>query len=197
MEIVFATHNKNKLRELRQLLASLPGAEGMTVLSASEVGVGDIPETGVTFEENALIKARAVSALGYIAVADDSGLCVDALDGAPGVMSARWSGGDYEENNKKLLAELRCVPDSERGATFVSVVVCCFPDGRPPIVARGECRGVILHDCRGERGFGYDPLFCLPEYGKTFSELTDSEKNAVSHRGRAMRAFGERFALYL
>lgn len=185
MEIVLATHNKNKLRELQAMLADT----GITVRSLTDIGfTEDIIEDGETFEDNARIKARTISELGYIAVADDSGLCVDALDGAPGVYSARYSGEDCDDdrNNAKLLDALENVSDEKRTASFVSALVLSFPDGRE-IIAEGRVCGTIIREKRGTDGFGYDPLFYLPEYGRTFAELSPDEKNTISHRGRAMR----------
>ncbi|MBR5187247.1 MAG: RdgB/HAM1 family non-canonical purine NTP pyrophosphatase, partial [Clostridia bacterium] len=154
----------------------------------------DIVEDGETFEDNALIKARTVAKLGYIGVADDSGLCVDALNGEPGVYSARYAGGhDDVDNNRKLLENMKDVPTEKRGAHFVSVIACVFPDGRE-IVARGECPGTMLFDYRGNGGFGYDPLFLYEPMGKTFAEMNAEEKNAISHRARAMEAFAKLFA---
>lgn len=194
MEILLASHNKNKIKELDALLsAAFPQ---IRVLSLSDIGfIDEIVEDGATFEENALIKSRFGAARGHITVADDSGLAVDALDGAPGVYSARYAGEPCsdEKNNRKLLEALRDVPIEKRGAKFVSVVTCSFPDGRPEIIAYGECRGSILTAPRGEGGFGYDPLFYYPPFDLTFAEMRDAEKNAISHRGAAMRNFASRF----
>ena len=195
MKILLASHNKNKIAELQAMLdATCAEAE---VLSLSDIGFRDeIVEDGETFEENALIKAHTGARLGYITVADDSGLMVDALGGAPGVYSARYAGedGNTEKNNAKLLAALRGVSASRRGARFVSVVACAFPDGRDDIVVRGECPGRILTAPRGKAGFGYDPLFWYAPLGKTYAEMSAEEKNASSHRGVAMRAFAKEFA---
>ncbi|MBO5274553.1 MAG: XTP/dITP diphosphatase [Clostridia bacterium] len=197
MKILLASRNKKKIRELETLLASV-SSDRIEILSLDDIGFHDeIEETGETFEENSLIKANTGAGLGYITVADDSGLAVDALDGAPGVYSARYSGegATDEKNNAKLLASLEGLPAEKRSAKFVSVVVCAFPDGSEPIVVRGECPGIILTEARGSDGFGYDPLFLYGSAGKTFAELTADEKNAVSHRGRAMKAFAEAFKL--
>lgn len=182
---VLASNNGKKIAELRAILSELmPDCE---VLSLADIGfTGEIEENGSTFEENSIIKASVPARLGYIGVADDSGLCVDALGGAPGVLSARYSGKGDAENNKKLLSELRGRAD--RGAAFVCVMSAVFPDGRT-VSARGEVRGEILTSPRGEDGFGYDPLFYCPELGKTFAEAAGKEKNKVSHRGRALAAF--------
>ena len=195
MEILLASHNKNKIKELETLLsAAFPQ---IRILSMSDVGFTDaIVEDGMTFEENALIKSRFGAAHGYITVADDSGLTVDALGGAPGVYSARYAGEPCsdEKNNRKLLDALFGVPPEKRGAKFVSVVTCSFPDGRPEIIAYGECRGSILTAPRGDGGFGYDPLFYYPPFDLTFAQMSDDEKNEISHRGAAMRNFAVRFS---
>ena len=195
MKILLASHNKNKIAELEALLKTV--CADAEVVSLSDVGFTDeIVEDGTTFEENALIKARTGARLGYITVADDSGLMVDALGGAPGVYSARYAGedGNTEKNNAKLLAALQGVPQDKRTAHFVSVVACVFPDGREDIVVRGECPGEILTSPRGKTGFGYDPLFWYVPFGKTYAEMTAEEKNSISHRGVAMQAFAKAFA---
>lgn len=195
MKILLASHNKNKIAELETLLKTV--CADAEVVSLSDVGfTGEIVEDGTTFEENALIKARTGARLGYITVADDSGLMVDALGGAPGVYSARYAGedGNTEKNNAKLLAELQGVPKDKRTAHFVSVVACVFPDGREDIVVRGECPGEILTSPRGKTGFGYDPLFYYAPFHKTFAEMSADEKNSISHRGVAMQAFAKAFA---
>lgn len=186
MKIVFASANKNKIREIQTLVSELLG-EGIEVLSLADIGFhDDIEETGNTFEENALIKAKVAAGFGYIALADDSGLSVEALDGAPGVYSARYCGyhGSDEENNAKLLKELEGV--SHRAAAYVCAIACAFPDGREPIITKGDVQGEILVNPRGAGGFGYDPLFWYDPYGKTFAEITAEEKNAISHRAKAV-----------
>ncbi len=187
MKFVLASNNKKKIAELCTILSSLmPDCE---VLSLSDIGYTDeIEETGDTFEENSKIKASVPASLGYIGVADDSGLCVDALDGAPGVHSARYSGKGDAENIKKLLHELENVPDEKRGAKFVCVMTAVFPDGKV-ISARGEAHGMILREKRGDDGFGYDPVFYSTDLNKTFAEALPDEKNKVSHRGRALALF--------
>ncbi len=188
MEIVLASHNKKKIKELKDLLCG-SGLGDLTVLSLTDVGFFDeIEENGNSFAENAMIKASAVRRDGAIIVSDDSGLCVDALGGAPGIYSARFAGPDADDakNNALLLKKLENAPD--RSAAFVSVIACILPDGRR-FTVRGECRGVIIPEPRGENGFGYDPLFFLPDRGVTFAELSADEKNAISHRGKAMRTF--------
>lgn len=195
MKILLASHNKNKIAELEALLKTV--CADAEVVSLSDIGfTGEIVEDGETFTENALIKARTGARLGYITVADDSGLMVDALGGAPGVYSARYAGedGNTEKNNAKLLAAMRNVPKEKRTAHFVSVVACVFPDGREDIVVRGECHGEILTSPRGKTGFGYDPLFWYAPFGKTYAEMTAEEKNSISHRGVAMQAFAKAFA---
>jgi len=190
MDIVLSSHNKKKISELDALMKEA-GFEDVKVLSLSDIGYNDdIVEDGDSFEANALIKARAPHRSGIITVADDSGLCVNALDGAPGIYSARYSGedADDERNNRKLLSEL-CDKD-DRSAKFVSVIACILPDGTS-FTVRGECPGLILESPRGENGFGYDPLFFVPVFNKTFAELSAEEKNSISHRGAAMRAFAD------
>jgi XTP/dITP diphosphohydrolase len=187
--IVLATRNAGKIRELNDMLHGT----GVTVVGLDAYPeIGEIEETGVTFEENALLKARTVAELtGRIAVADDSGLEVDALDGAPGVYSARYSAKDGvpatdARNNEKLLAALAHVPDAQRTARFRSVIAACAPDGRH-ITAAGAWEGRVAATPQGDNGFGYDPLFFDPELGRTAATLTRDEKNARSHRGKALR----------
>lgn len=195
MDFLIATHNMKKRDELQRILSPL----GVHVLTADEAGVDltDVEETGTTFEENALLKARSGCKEGKMpCIADDSGLCVDALDGAPGVYSARFAGehGNDDKNNEKLLSLLSDVPPEKRTARFVSTVACVFPDGRE-LVVRCECEGKIGYEKRGENGFGYDPLFYVGE--RTFAEFTPEEKDAVSHRGNALRALTEALPAYL
>jgi XTP/dITP diphosphohydrolase len=188
--VVLASGNKGKLREIENILFDL----GIAVVPQSEFGVTDADETGTTFAENALIKARhAVEATGLPAIADDSGIAVDALDGRPGVYSARYAGPDAsdEDNNARLLAELEGVPSDQRGAAFHCVVCLVMPGEDEPggpevVIAEGEWRGHILSEPRGEGGFGYDPLFFVPELGCSSAELSPEEKNARSHRGKAL-----------
>lgn len=194
MKIVFASGNKHKIEEFGAILKRyIPTLE---VLSMKDVGIfDDIVEDGTTFEENALIKARAVAKHGYIGVADDSGLAVDALSGAPGIFSARYAGehGNDKKNNLKLLDDMKDIEN--RGGAFVSAIACVFPEEMPysDFCVRGECRGVILREEKGEGGFGYDPLFFVEEYGKTFGELSPDEKNRISHRAVATEIFAKRF----
>lgn len=186
MKLVAATNNKGKLAELRDILSKL----GLEVVSLQEIGfVGEVEECGKTFEENALLKAEAVmNATGLATVADDSGLEVDALGGAPGIYSARYA--EPGRRKAKLLEELRNVPEEKRTARFVSAIACVFPDGRR-IVVRGVCEGKILFECRGTGGFGYDTLFYVPEYGRTFAEMPMELKNRISHRARALQRLAE------
>ena len=187
MKIAIATNNPNKLREIRAIL----GGFFDEALSLSDLGIDiDIEETGTTLTENALIKARTIRDLtGLPALADDSGLMVDALGGAPGVYSARYAGEEHDDkkNNALLLKNLEGKP---RDAKFCSVIALCYPDGRE-LTAEGSVRGVILEEERGTGGFGYDPLFFSPELGKTFAEATPEQKNSISHRSRALRAMLE------
>lgn len=189
MDIIIATKNKNKVTEMQNALSEMLGA--CRVLTADQAGFhDDIEENGLTFEENALIKAKAVSVPGAISVADDSGLCCNALNGAPGIYSARYAGEptDNEKNNEKLLAELS--DKNDRSAYFVCALACVLPDGSY-FTVRGEAHGQILFSQKGQGGFGYDPLFLFPELNKTFAELTVEEKHKVSHRGNALRLLKE------
>lgn len=181
MRVVAATGNAHKLREIRRILPEFE------IVSLKEAGFsGEIEETGKTFLQNALIKARTVaSALHLPALADDSGLCVEALGGAPGIFSARYSGGGDGENRALLLKNLE--GERDRSAHFCCAVALVFPDGRE-LTAEGKTFGKILEEERGEGGFGYDPLFFSDELKKTFAEAQEDEKNAVSHRGRALAA---------
>ena len=210
--IIFATGNKGKIREIRDIITD-PDTE---VLSMKEAGVAADPdESGATFEENALIKARAVAKLvrqkiedgtfffdgadgtrsfdtddiQITVMSDDSGLVIDALNGEPGIYSARYLGHDTDYNYKmtQIMKRMENVPDEERTARFVAAVAAVFPDGSEHVV-RGAMEGVIAHGIYGKNGFGYDPFFYLPEYGKTSAEITEEEKNAISHRGKALRA---------
>ena len=194
MRLILASNNKNKLREFRQLV------EGMDIelLSQSEAGLHlDVEETGTTFEENAYLKAKAVAdALGCAAVADDSGLVVDALNGEPGIYSARYGPGhdasDADRYNY-LLGKLG--DEKNRSARFVCCICCTMPDGTV-LRARGECEGEIMHGPKGSGGFGYDPVFKPDAADCGMAELTADEKNAISHRGKALRAFAEELKRY-
>lgn len=188
--LVFATGNQGKMREIREILGeSIP-----EILSMKEAGIDiDIVEDGTSFEENALIKARAVSrAASIMAMADDSGLEVDCMGGAPGIYSARFLGEDtsYDIKNHYIIDKAMQVPLEERTARFVCAIACVLPDGREWVI-RGTVEGRIHDRQAGENGFGYDPIFFLPERGMTTAELPREEKNAISHRGRALRAMKE------
>lgn len=184
-KVVLASGNAGKLREIAGVLRDLD----IVVAPQSEFGVSDAEETGATFAENALIKARHAAALtGLPALADDSGLVVDALDGRPGVHSARYAGvgATAQSNIDKLLHELEGTADALRGAAFHCTACLVVPGGKEPIMATGEWRGVILHERRGEGGFGYDPVFFDTELGRSAAELSGAEKNTRSHRGKAL-----------
>lgn len=187
-KIIFATGNENKMKEIRMILADL----GMPIMSMKEAGIDvDVEENGTTFEENALIKATEIAKFvdNAIVLADDSGLEIDYLNKEPGIYSARYAGVDtsYDIKNNLLLDRLHGVPDEKRTARFVCAVAAAFPDGSTEVV-RGTIEGIIGHSIAGENGFGYDPIFYLPEYGCTTAELTPEKKNELSHRGNALRA---------
>ena len=186
-KIIFATGNQGKLREIRMILEGT----GLEIISMKEAGVtGDIEENGTTFKENALIKAKAVCSMtGMPALADDSGLVIDALGGEPGIHSARYLGHDtsYDIKNNDLIRRLEGVPDEKRSARFVCAIACALPDGRT-FTEEAAMEGRIGYEIRGENGFGYDPIFFLPEYGCTSAEISPAEKNRISHRGKALRA---------
>ena len=189
-KIVLATGNPGKVREIQRILGEL----GVAVVPQGELGVGDADETGTSFVENALIKARHASLMtGLPAIADDSGLVVDALDGGPGVYSARYSGADAtdESNIDRLLQELKDVPDERRTAAFHCCAVYVSPDDSTSLVAEGRWPGKILEQRRGTAGFGYDPVFFDPECGRTAAELGPELKNARSHRGKALTALAD------
>ncbi|MGJ8513945.1 RdgB/HAM1 family non-canonical purine NTP pyrophosphatase [Carnimonas bestiolae] len=191
IEVVLASANPGKLREFEELLAPL----GVTLSSQADYGVHDVEETGLTFVENALIKARAAArASGKAALADDSGLAVDALNGAPGIYSARYAGqpSDDQANNRKLLDALSEVPEGLRGARYwCALVYLRHAEDPAPLIVQREWRGDILSLPRGEGGFGYDPLFWLRDREMSVAELPASEKNRLSHRGRAVAALVE------
>ena len=185
-KIVLASGNPGKRREIEKILADFD----IEIVPQSDFGVTEADEPGTTFIENALIKARhAADATGLPAIADDSGLAVDALDGRPGVYSARYAGPDATDadNNERLLAELSGVPEAERGAAFHCVACFVRPGGRDPVIAEGEWRGRILEAPVGDGGFGYDPLFFVAETGCSSAQLAAAEKNRRSHRGKALR----------
>ena len=194
MRFVLATHNPGKLREMGEILKDF----GIEVVSPKDLGITvDVEETGTTFAENAMLKAKAIcQAAGLPAIADDSGLCVDALNGAPGVYSARYGGEGLDDRGRYLLllSSLRGAPT--RAAHFACAVACAFPNG-DTLTAEGRCDGSIAYAPLGEGGFGYDPVFLLPGTGKTFGQLTQEEKSAVSHRGRALKDFAGKLDAYL
>ena len=186
--VVLATRNAHKVVELRRILEAVGLA--VELVGVEEYpDVPEVPETGATFEDNAFLKARAVAhATGELAVADDSGLAVDALNGMPGVLSARWAGGSGDEANLRLvLAQIGDVPDERLGASFECAAAAVFPDGRE-LVVRGSLRGSITREPRGSNGFGYDPIFVPAGGHRTTAELNADEKDAISHRGVAFRA---------
>ena len=192
-KVVLATHNQGKLRELRELLrGQIPGLDVDTdVVDAGAIDAPDVAETGVTFAENARLKAHAVAQFsGALAIADDSGLAVDVLGGAPGIFSARWAGrhGDDAANLALLLAQLSDIAQEHRGARFVCAAALASPDGTLDVVEEGTLEGTLLHTPRGEGGFGYDPILVPVGLEKSCAELTGAEKNAISHRGNAFRA---------
>ncbi|ACB85520.1 XTP/dITP diphosphatase [Natranaerobius thermophilus] len=185
MKLVLASGNQGKLNELKALLSKQP----VEIYSMSDFNnIKEAQETGKTFAENAIIKAQNVAdSTGYLSLADDSGLEVDALDGAPGVYSARYAGENAcdQDNNNKLLRSLKDIPYKQRTARFKCVIAIAYPD-TPPVTFTGTCEGYILREPKGDRGFGYDPLFYHPDMGKTFGELYQEEKSSISHRGKAL-----------
>lgn len=186
MKLVLASKNAKKLAEMNAILSEL----GVEVCSEAQAGVDvDVEETGTTFEENSLLKARAVmEASGLPAIADDSGLMVDALGGDPGVYSARYGGPGLDDTGRWQLLLKNMAGESNRACKFVSVICCAFPDGGE-VMARGECPGILAQGPSGDGGFGYDPIFYLPQLGKTMAQLTPAEKNQISHRARALAGF--------
>ncbi len=194
MKLVLASKNAKKLKEMNEILSGM----GVEVCSQADIGVDvDVEETGASFEENSMLKAKAVmEASGLPAIADDSGLCVDALNGAPGVYSARYGGEGLDDAGRYRMLLANMPKGQPRTAKFVSVITCCFPNG-DVLTARGECPGAIAFAAMGEGGFGYDPVFFLPKLKKTFAQLSPEEKNAVSHRGKALEAFQVKLEEYL
>lgn len=192
MKLILASNNAHKLEELRAILSTL----GMDVISQRDAGITVEPdENGATFEENSYIKAKSImDVCGLPTIADDSGLMVDALGGAPGVHSARYGGDRCKSDRERLellLENLKDTPDAERGAKFVCVITMLTPDGGC-VTARGECHGRILREPQGENGFGYDPVFFVPEKGCSFAQLPAGEKNRISHRANALKIFAEK-----
>ena len=189
MKVLIASHNSHKLREMQRILSPM----GYDVVTDMDIGLEleDVEETGKSFAENAEFKAKAgCIQSGYPCIADDSGLCVDALGGEPGVYSARYSGKGDDGSNDLLLFKLKDVPFKDRTARFVSSICLVFPDGEE-ITAEGKCEGIIGFEKRGKGGFGYDPLFMVGD--KSFAEMSAEEKDAVSHRGNALKSFSEKF----
>jgi len=194
-KIIFATGNKDKVKEIQMILADL----GVEVVTMKEAGIClDIEENGTTYEENAMIKARAVAMYtDAIVMADDSGLEIDYLNKEPGVYSARYLGEDtsYRIKNANLISRLDGVPDEKRTARFVCAIGAVFPDGTE-VTTRGTIEGIIGYEEKGANGFGYDPIFYVPRFGKTTAELSEEEKNQVSHRGNALRLMKEELKKY-
>lgn len=194
MRLIIATGNEDKVREIDEILEGT----GFEAISMKQAGFNpDIVEDGTTFEENALKKAMAVHELsGEYVMADDSGLCIDALDGAPGIYSARFCGENstYEEKFRKIFEMLADVPEDKRTAQFVCAIAVVKPDGTS-FTVRGECRGVLHEKPVGENGFGYDPIFYVPEFGMTTAQMDPEVKNSISHRGRALRAMVEKLTV--
>ena len=194
MKFVLATNNPKKLKEMAEILGTL----GVEVVSPKELGIHiEVEETGTTFAENAMLKAKAIcEAANLPAIAADSGLCVDALNGGPGVYSARYGGEglDDVQRYQLLLANMR--GQTTRAAHFACAIACAFPNGKE-LTAEGKCNGTIAFAPMGEGGFGYDPIFFVPEYRKTFGQLTAEEKSKISHRGKALTIFAEKLATYL
>ncbi len=185
-KLIFATGNKNKMIEIREILKDC----GYEIFSMKEAGIeADIVENGKTFEENAVIKATAISKIaGCLVLADDSGLEIDCLNKEPGIYSARYMGEDtsYDIKNNNLIERAEGVPDEKRTARFVCAIAAAFPDGRV-ITRTGTIEGRLAYEPKGENGFGYDPIFYVPEFGKTTAEMSPEEKNKISHRGKALR----------
>lgn len=194
MKFILATHNPGKLRGMAAILSQY----GVEVVSPADVGITvDVEETGTTFAENAMLKAKAICAAADLpAIADDSGLCVDALNGGPGVYSARYGGEGLDDKGRYTLLLQNMRGQTTRAAHFACAIACAFPNG-DELTAEGRCDGTIAFAPMGEGGFGYDPVFFVPEKAKTFGQLTAEEKSAISHRGKALKAFSEKLATYL
>ena len=193
-KFVLATHNPGKLKEMGAILAQF----GVEVVSPRDLGLTvDVEETGTTFAENAMLKAKAICAAAKLpAIADDSGLCVDALNGGPGVYSARYGGEGLDDRGRYMLLLNSLRGQSTRTAHFTCAIACAFPNG-DTLTAEGRCDGAIAYAPMGEGGFGYDPVFLVPEKAKTFGQLTAEEKSSISHRGRALQAFAAKLETYL
>ena len=194
MKFVLATHNPGKLKEMGDILARF----GVEVVSPKDLGITvDVEETGATFAENAMLKAKAICAAAHLpAIADDSGLCVDALNGGPGVYSARYGGDGLDDRGRYMLLLNNMRGQTTRAAHFACAIACAFPNG-DTLTAEGRCDGTIAFAPMGEGGFGYDPVFFVPEKAKTFGQLTAEEKSAISHRGRALESFVGKLETYL
>ena len=194
MKYVLASHNPGKIREMSAILSQY----GVEVVSPRELGITvDVEETGTTFAENAMLKAKAIcAAAGLPAIADDSGLCVDALNGGPGVYSARYGGEGLDDKGRYTLLLNSLRGQTTRAAHFACAIACAFPNG-DTLTAEGRCDGTIAFAPMGEGGFGYDPVFFVPEKAKTFGQLTAEEKSAISHRGRALESFVGKLETYL
>lgn len=194
MKFVLATHNPGKLKEMSAILAQFD----VEVVSPKDLGITvDVEETGTTFAENAMLKAKAIcKAANLPAIADDSGLCVDALNGGPGVYSARYGGEGLDDKGRYMLLLNSMRGQTTRVAHFACAIACAFPNG-DTLTAEGRCDGTIAFAPMGEGGFGYDPVFFVPEYRKTFGQLTAEEKSAISHRGRALQNFVGKLETYL
>ena len=194
MKYVLATHNPGKLKAMGAILARF----GVEVVSPKDLGLTvDVEETGATFAENAMLKAKAIcDAAGLPAIADDSGLCVDALNGGPGVYSARYGGEGLDDRGRYMLLLNSMRGQTTRAAHFACAIACAFPNG-DTLTAEGRCDGTIAFAPMGEGGFGYDPVFFVPEKAKTFGQLTAEEKSAISHRGRALESFVGKLETYL
>ena len=194
MKYVLATHNPGKLKEMGAILARF----GVEVVSPKDLGLTvDVEETGTTFAENAMLKAKAICAAAQLpAIADDSGLCVDALNGGPGVYSARYGGEGLDDRGRYMLFLNNMRGQTTRAAHFACAIACAFPNG-DTLTAEGRCDGTIAFAPMGEGGFGYDPVFFVPEKAKTFGQLTAEEKSAISHRGRALESFVGKLETYL
>lgn len=193
-KFVLATHNTHKLREMSDILSRL----GVEVVSPEDLGITvEVEETGTTFAENAMLKAKAVcAAAGLPAIADDSGLCVDALNGGPGVYSARYGGEELDDRGRYTLLLNSMRGQTTRAAHFACAICCAFPNG-DVLAAEGTCGGAIAFAPMGENGFGYDPVFLVPEKARTFAQLTAEEKAEISHRGKALAVFAEKLGTYL
>ena len=194
MKFVLATHTPGKLQEMSSILSSL----GVEVISPGDLGIDiEVEETGSTFAENAMLKAEAICEAAKLpAIADDSGLCVDALNGGPGVYSARYGGEGLDDRGRTALLLENMRGQTTRAAHFTCAIACVFPNG-DTLSAEGRCDGTIAFAPMGEGGFGYDPVFFVPELAKTFSQLMAEEKNEISHRGRALRLFAQQLETYL